>query len=112
MLIDDHSPLFLLPLKIRYGPSYFNVLGSLRDWDIVGMLHKIHCPTLLISAPDDEVQELAVLPFFLEIPKIKWVELQSSTHLPMFEEPERYFLSPALSIHFAESLPFHHFFVP
>ena len=35
------------------------------------------------------MQEVAVLPFFLQIPKIKWVEFQNSTHLAQFEEPER-----------------------
>lgn len=74
----------------RFGRSEFTIDGNLKDWDIVDILHKIPYPTLLISAPEDEAQEVAVLPFFLEIPKIKWVELQNSTHLGMFEEPERY----------------------
>ncbi|KAF9568272.1 proline-specific peptidase [Agrocybe pediades] len=73
------------------GPSEFSINGTLKDWNIIDIVHKIHCPTLLISAPDDEVQEEAALPFFKNIPKIKWVELQNSTHLAMFEEPERYF---------------------
>jgi len=73
----------------RSGPSEFTTTGNLKNWDITGIVHKITCPTLLISAPLDEVQEVAVLPFFLKIPKIKWVELQNSTHLAQFEEPER-----------------------
>jgi len=73
------------------GPSEFSIVGSLKDWSIVDILHKIPYPTLLISAPEDEVQEISCLPFFLNIPKIKWVEFQNSTHLPEFEEPERYF---------------------
>jgi proline-specific peptidase len=73
------------------GPSEFSIIGSLKNWSIVDILHNISCPTLLISAREDEVQELSVLPFFLNIPKIKWVELQNSTHTPVFEEPERYF---------------------
>ncbi|KAH9478580.1 L-amino acid amidase [Psilocybe cubensis] len=73
------------------GPSEFNVIGSLKDWSIVDVIHKIAVPTLLISAPLDEIQEISVLPFFEKIPKIKWVELQNSTHLGMYEEPERYF---------------------
>ncbi|KAF8815119.1 proline-specific peptidase [Phlegmacium glaucopus] len=73
------------------GPSEFNIIGTLKSWSIVDILHNIPCPTLLISAPLDSVQEIAVLPFFLNIPKVKWVELQNSTHLPVFEEPEKYF---------------------
>ncbi|KAF8155877.1 Alpha/Beta hydrolase protein [Crassisporium funariophilum] len=73
------------------GPSEFNVIGTMKDWTIVDILHRIPYPTLLISSPTDEIQECAVLPFFLNIPKVKWVELQNSSHLAMFEEPERYF---------------------
>jgi pimeloyl-ACP methyl ester carboxylesterase len=61
----------------------------LKGWTIIDILHNISCPTLLLSAPLDEIQELAVLPFFLKIPKIKWVELQNSTHLAHLEEPDK-----------------------
>ncbi|KAF9473871.1 proline-specific peptidase [Pholiota conissans] len=73
------------------GPSEFTTTGNLKTWDITGIIHKIECPTLLISAPLDEIQEVAVVPFFQKIPKVKWVELQNSTHLAQFEEPEKYF---------------------
>ncbi|PPQ94608.1 hypothetical protein CVT25_011402 [Psilocybe cyanescens] len=71
------------------GPSEFNVIGTLKNWSIVDILYNITNPTLLISSAEDEIQECAVLPFFTQIPKVKWVELQNSTHLAMFEEPER-----------------------
>lgn len=29
-------------------------------------------------------------PFFDKIPKVKWVTLENSSHLPMWEERERY----------------------
>ncbi|PPQ66527.1 hypothetical protein CVT26_009500 [Gymnopilus dilepis] len=77
--------------RAMLGPSEFTVIGSLKDWSIVDILHKISVPTLLFSSPNDEIQEISVFPFFTKIPKIKWVELQNSSHLPAFEEPERYF---------------------
>lgn len=73
----------------RLGPSEFTTTGTLKEWDITGIVDRIACPTLLISAPLDEIQEPAVLPFFLKIPRVKWVELQNSTHLAQFEEPEK-----------------------
>jgi len=73
------------------GPSEFTTTGNLKGWDITNIIHNINCPTLLISAPLDEIQECAVVPFFNKIPKVKWVELQNSTHLGQFEEPERYY---------------------
>ncbi|PPQ72372.1 hypothetical protein CVT24_002072 [Panaeolus cyanescens] len=76
---------------VMYGTAEFNVLGTMKDWDIVPILHRIVCPTLLISAPLDSIQEIACIPFFTQIQKVKWVQLQNSTHLAVFEEPERYF---------------------
>ncbi|KDR69679.1 hypothetical protein GALMADRAFT_77364 [Galerina marginata CBS 339.88] len=72
------------------GPSEFCIIGSLKDWNIIDIMHKIRCETLLISAPEDEVQEVALLPWFLNVPKIKWVELANSTHLALYEEEARY----------------------
>ncbi|CAA7270032.1 unnamed protein product [Cyclocybe aegerita] len=72
------------------GPSEFNVVGTLKDWDIIDILHRIQAPTLIVGAPNDEVQEPALLPWFLHVPKIKWVELANSTHLGMYEEEDRY----------------------
>ncbi|KAL0578642.1 hypothetical protein V5O48_003342 [Marasmius crinis-equi] len=74
-----------------WGPNEFSITGTLKGWSITDILHRINVPTLVISAPLDEVQLPAVLPWFLSIPKVKWVELQNSTHLAQFEEPEKYF---------------------
>ena len=71
------------------GPTEFDITGSMKNWTIVDDLHKIACPVLLVSATQDVTQECAVLPFFTNVPKIKGVELQNSTHLAMYEEPER-----------------------
>ncbi len=34
--------------------------------------------------------EMAIEPWFRAIPKIKWVTLQNSSHMPQFEERGRY----------------------
>ncbi|KAJ3513816.1 hypothetical protein NLJ89_g2738 [Agrocybe chaxingu] len=57
------------------GPSEFSVVGTLKDWDIIDILHKIQAPTLIVSAPNDEVQEPALLPWFLHVPKIKYLRI-------------------------------------
>lgn len=75
---------------LRLGPNQFQTTGNLKDWDIREILHNITSPTLLVSAPLDLIQEVGVLPFFNEIPKVKWVELQNSTHQAHYEEPERF----------------------
>ncbi|KAL4257775.1 peptidase S33 family protein [Pleurotus pulmonarius] len=73
------------------GPSVYHITGNIKTWSIIDKLDKISCPMLLISSPHDFVQPSAITPWFQGVPKVKWVELQNSTHMPMFEEPERYF---------------------
>lgn len=72
------------------GPYYFSSAGSLKNWTIVDILHRIPYPTLVINAPSDSIQPIAILPQFIHIPKVKWVELQHSTHLAIYEEPDKY----------------------
>ncbi|KAG7453162.1 proline-specific peptidase [Guyanagaster necrorhizus] len=91
----------LAPLPEKLLQSIGNAEGNrhpefamnkrLKDWSVIDVLHNVACPTLLISAPEDDMWEPAVRPFFLNIPKCKWVELQNSTHVPMYEEPDNYF---------------------
>ncbi|KAJ7136100.1 proline-specific peptidase [Mycena epipterygia] len=72
------------------GPSEFNITGTLKDWTIVDGLHKISVPTLLVNGKYNQAQDIAVLPFFHKIPKVKWVQFAQSSHTPIFEEKERY----------------------
>ncbi|EGN97771.1 hypothetical protein SERLA73DRAFT_109000 [Serpula lacrymans var. lacrymans S7.3] len=92
-LVESFASLDANPTVYRtmFGPSEFHATGSLKKWSIVDILHQIPYPTLLISSPRDSVQKAAVLPWFRNIQKIKWVELQNSSHLAQFEEPDRYF---------------------
>jgi len=73
------------------GPNTFSTTGSMKDWSIVDILHKITSPTLVISSPRDYVQPITIEPLFIHIPRVKWVELQNSTHIPLYEDPEKYF---------------------
>ena len=53
-------------------------------------LHRINASTLLINGRYDEIQDIAVAPFFEHIPKVKWVTLEKSSHMGQFEEREKY----------------------
>lgn len=74
----------------RYGPSEIFATGSLKDWEAISTANKIEAETLLINGHYDEVQDLAVLPWFERIRKVKWVQLAKSSHMGHFEERERY----------------------
>ncbi len=74
----------------RYGPSELMATGNLKDWTAIDQVHKIKASTLVINGQHDEVQDLAVMPFFERISKVKWITSEKSSHMGHFEERKRY----------------------
>jgi L-proline amide hydrolase len=68
------------------GPNEFHVIGTMKDWSIVGRLSTITAPTLLISGRFDEATEACVQPFADEIPDVRWRIFEQSSHMPHVEE--------------------------
>jgi pimeloyl-ACP methyl ester carboxylesterase len=62
----------------------------LKHWDSSNKAYKINVETLLINGRYDEVTDLAVAPWFREIAKVKWHVMENSSHIPHWEERERY----------------------
>ncbi|OCH93639.1 proline-specific peptidase [Obba rivulosa] len=72
------------------GPSEVHVSGTLKDWSIVDLLANISTPTLLINGYYDEAQDVGMLPYFLHVPKVRWVQFANSAHMTFHEEKEKY----------------------
>jgi len=73
-----------------WGPNEFFCNGTLQDWSVVDQLHLIAAPTLLVSGRFDESTPAVNQPFFDNIPNVRWEILEHSSHMPFFEEPDRY----------------------
>ncbi|THG98142.1 hypothetical protein EW026_g3985 [Hermanssonia centrifuga] len=73
------------------GPNEFYITGSLRGWTVLDVIHTITQETLLVNGRYDEAQDICVAPFFEKIPKVKWIHMAESSHMPYYEEAERYF---------------------
>ncbi|EMD37828.1 hypothetical protein CERSUDRAFT_136695 [Gelatoporia subvermispora B] len=76
--------------RAMVGPSEVLITGTLKGWSVVDILFNISVPTLLINGHHDETQDVGVLPFFLHIPKVRWVQFASSSHMSFHEEKDRY----------------------
>ncbi|KAL6886741.1 proline-specific peptidase [Trichoderma evansii] len=88
-LLDlHHNPTVYLTMN---GPSEFTMIGPLKDYSAVGRLHMVNVPTLIINGEFDETTDSANMPFFMEIPKVKWVTVANASHMPWLEDPDRYF---------------------
>ncbi|KAH9884183.1 Alpha/Beta hydrolase protein [Xylariomycetidae sp. FL2044] len=72
------------------GPSELIVTGNLRDWDGSEGAKNISVDTLLLNGKNDEVAELAVEPWFRHIPRVKWYIFADSSHMPHWEERDKY----------------------
>ncbi|KAJ7099965.1 proline iminopeptidase [Mycena belliarum] len=64
--------------------------GPLSGWTIIDRLPKVSVPCLIINGRYDMSQDYVVKPFFEHIAKVKWVTLENSSHLAMWEERERF----------------------
>lgn len=69
----------------------FKIVGTLKDWSCLDRIHTIGNPTLLTNSVDDPIQDVCLEPFFAKLQNVRWVTLAKSSHMPMFEEPDRYF---------------------
>ncbi|KAL9067794.1 MAG: hypothetical protein Q9157_006691 [Trypethelium eluteriae] len=76
--------------QTMYGPSELSSTGNLKEWEGWSQAHKINVPTLLINGRYDEVQDIAVAPWFMNIPRVKWIQLEKSSHMGHLEERSRY----------------------
>lgn len=65
--------------------------GLATRWDITDKIQSMrHLPTLLINGEHDYMTDSVVAPFFRGIDCVKWVKFMNSSHMPHWEERERY----------------------
>jgi pimeloyl-ACP methyl ester carboxylesterase len=64
--------------------------GELGGWSVVDRLHQITVPSLIINGRFDASQDAVVVPFLWKMPNAKWVCLEETSHMPFWEERERY----------------------
>ncbi|EKM60680.1 uncharacterized protein PHACADRAFT_246749 [Phanerochaete carnosa HHB-10118-sp] len=85
-MLDEDSTVY----STMNGPSEFHITGPLQHWSMLNDAHKIAVPTLLINGLHDEARDSVVAPWFQRIPKARWFTFPNSSHMPQFEERERY----------------------
>jgi L-proline amide hydrolase len=76
--------------ETMWGPNEFTVTGTLRDWDVTGRLGEIDLPALITSGRHDECTPALVEALHRGIRGSEWVLFEESSHMPHFEEPERF----------------------
>ena len=72
------------------GPTEFDVIGLLRDWDRSGDLHRITAPTLVTCGRYDEITPACSETIRDGIAGARMVVFEHSAHCAHLEEPELY----------------------
>jgi proline iminopeptidase len=72
------------------GPNEFTIIGNIRYWDVSDSLSKIKVSTLVTGGRYDEVSPKIARKIHKGIKGSKLVIFEKSSHLPMWEEREKY----------------------
>jgi proline iminopeptidase len=79
------------PYMAMQGPNEFHYIGNLKDWNRLAEMRRITQPTLILVGQFDELGPACAMRMRDSIPHAELVAFPASSHLPMYEEPERYF---------------------
>ncbi|TGJ80173.1 hypothetical protein E0Z10_g8601 [Xylaria hypoxylon] len=63
------------------GPSPLTADGSLNDWTAIDRLPMITAPTLVYNGEYDTSHDIAQVPFFELIPRVRWITFPDSGHM-------------------------------
>jgi proline-specific peptidase len=72
------------------GPTEFDVIGPLRDWDRTADLGRISSPTLVTCGRYDEITPACAQTIADGVPDSRMVVFEESAHCAHLEEPDRY----------------------
>ena len=73
-----------------WGPNDWRPTGVLRDWDVTDRLGEISVPVLLLAGRYDMCTPEHVADMDARLPRSRAVIFEQSSHLPFFEEADRY----------------------
>ncbi|OBJ51089.1 proline iminopeptidase-family hydrolase [Mycobacterium sp. 1423905.2] len=76
--------------ETMFGPSDFRITGTVRDWEVIGRLHEITVPTLLLAGRYDECSPEEMRDMHRRIAGSRFEFFEASSHMPFVEEPDRF----------------------
>lgn len=68
-------------MRLRNGPSLLVRDGSLLGWTSIPRLPQITAPTLVYNGEFDTSMDIAQVPYFELIPRVRWVTFPGGGHM-------------------------------
>ena len=84
----DHTS--KLVYQTMNGPNEFTIVGNTRYWDVSNKLGRIRVPTLILCGKYDEVSPTVARDMHRRIGGSKLFMFQKSSHMPFWEEREKF----------------------
>ena len=63
------------------GPSHLTLTGSVLGWTCIPDLPKIEVPTLVYNGEYDSSHDVGTVPFFENIPRVRWITFANAGHM-------------------------------
>jgi len=76
--------------ETMFGASDFNIVGTIRNWDVFDRLTEIALPTLVLAGRFDECVPEHMWDMHQRIAGSQFELFESSAHMPFIEEPDRF----------------------
>jgi proline iminopeptidase len=76
--------------RYMWGPTEFQVTGTLKDLDPINRLHEIDLPVLLLCGRNDEATPEATQYFQQQFPNARMRVFENSEHYPFWNERKEY----------------------
>jgi proline-specific peptidase len=76
--------------ETMFGASDFNIVGTIRNWDVFDRLTEIALPTLVLAGRFDECVPDHMWDMHQRIAGSQFELFESSAHMPFIEEPDRF----------------------
>lgn len=75
---------------VGWGPNEFTPSGTLKDFDVTELLHRIDVPALIISGGSDLCTPYIAKTMYDRIPNARWELFRDCRHMCFVEDTERY----------------------
>jgi proline iminopeptidase len=79
------------PYEAMQGPNEFLYIGNLKDWNRMPDLPRITVPVLITVGHHDELTPACAARMQRGLPDAELHVFPNSSHMPFYEEPERYY---------------------
>lgn len=100
-MLAQQKDMYLQPYQTMVGPGEYRCTGTLKEWSVLGQLHTIRVPALVLTGEHDALTPDESLLIAERLPHARMHLFRNASHVPFWETPGDYrsVLEPFLAEH-------------